>query len=87
VRRFLRAWDRAAGEINANPDKYQDLLIEVGRVPESVQGTYTVPPFPQGDITSQAEMQDVVDWMLDKGLVERSVPYEELVDPGLLPSR
>jgi NitT/TauT family transport system substrate-binding protein len=85
VRKFVRAWDRAAGEINANPEDYQDLLIEVGRVPESVQGTFEMPPFPQGSITSPSEMQDVVDWMVEKGRVERKIPYEQLVDGSFMP--
>jgi NitT/TauT family transport system substrate-binding protein len=85
VRKFVRAWDRAAGEINANPAAYQDLLIQVGRVPESIQGTYAMPPFPQGSITSQSEMQDVVDWMLAKGRIESDIPYERLVDSSFMP--
>ncbi|MEA3335498.1 MAG: ABC transporter substrate-binding protein [Chloroflexota bacterium] len=85
VASFVRAWDRAAAEINANPDAYKDLLIEVGRVPEMIQGSFGMPPFPEGSITSESEMQDVVDWMVGKGLIEQAVPYERLVDPGYLP--
>ncbi len=85
VKAFIRAWDRAAAEINANPDAYKDLLIQVGRVPESIQGSFAVPPYPQGSLTTEAEMQDVVDWALDKGLIEKSISYENLVDAGFMP--
>lgn len=85
VRKFLQAWERAANEINAHPEAYRDLLIKVGRVPEAIQGTFKVPPFPVGSITTEAEMQDVVAWSLDRGLIERELPYEQLVDPSFLP--
>lgn len=85
VKKFLQAWDRAASEINTNPDAYRDLLIQVGRVPESIQGSYAMPPFPTGSITSESEMADVVEWARDKGKIEVDIPYQNLVDPGFMP--
>lgn len=85
VQKFLRAWDRAAADINASPDDYRDLLIQVGRVPESIQGTYSMPPFPTGSITSEAEMADVVQWARDKGKITADIPYQDLVDPSYMP--
>ena len=80
VKKFLSAWDKAVAELNANPEAYSDLLIEKGRVPPSIQGSYTMPPFPQGEITSEAQWADVVDWMLGVGLIEHEIPYEKAVD-------
>ncbi len=80
VKKFLLAWDKAVAELNANPEAYSDLLIEKGRVPPSIQGSYTMPPFPQGEITSEAQWADVVDWMLSVGLIEHEIPYEKAVD-------
>jgi NitT/TauT family transport system substrate-binding protein len=85
VRRFLRAWDMAVEELNNNPDDYQSLLIEAGRVPESVQGTYQMPPFPEASVPTPEQLADVVSWMLDKGLVQNDVPYERMVDGSYLP--
>jgi NitT/TauT family transport system substrate-binding protein len=80
VKKFLSAWDKAVAELNANPEAYSDLLIEKGRVPPSIQGSYTMPPFPQEEITSEAQWADVVDWMLSVGLIEHEIPYENAVD-------
>lgn len=85
VRKFLIAWQKAVKEINANPEAYQDLLIKIGRVPKSIQGTYTMPPFPVGEVPTEAQCADVVQWLKDKGWIERDIPYEELVDVSLLP--
>jgi NitT/TauT family transport system substrate-binding protein len=79
VQKFLKAWNRAVQDLNSNPGQFADLLVEKGRVPESIQGSYKMPPFPEGEIPSQAEWQDVVDWLLDKGLIDHSLAYEDSI--------
>jgi len=85
VRRFLQAWEMAVAELNANPDRYNDLLIEKGRVPKSVQGTFQMPPFPEAGVPTPEQLADVVQWALDKGLIQQDIPYERMVDDGYLP--
>lgn len=85
VKKFLVAWEKAVKEMNANPAKYQDLLNEKGRVPQSVQGAYKVPPFPVHTLPTEAEVADVVQWMRDKGLVNRAIPYSDMVDGSFMP--
>jgi NitT/TauT family transport system substrate-binding protein len=79
IEKFLKAWNRAVQDLNGNPDQFSELLIEKGRVPESIQGSYRMPPFPEGEIPSQDEWRDVVDWLLEKGLIDRSLPYADSV--------
>jgi len=79
IKKFLTAWNRAVQDLNGNPDQFTDLLIEKGRVPESIQGAYQMPPFPEGEVPSQAEWQDVVDWLLRKGLIDHPLAYEDSV--------
>ena len=85
VRRFLQAWEMAVAELNSNPDAYAPLLIEVGRVPESIQGTYRMPPYPEASVPSPEQLADVVQWAQAKGLVANDVPYEGTVDASFLP--
>jgi NitT/TauT family transport system substrate-binding protein len=86
VKRFLLAWDESVDALRSNPDAYRDMLIEKGRVPESIQSTYAVPLFPLRDITSQEEWRDVVEWMLDKGLLDEPLSYEGSVDTSFFVS-
>jgi len=79
ISKFLKAWNRAVDDLNSNPEQFSDMLIEKARVPESIQGTYQMPPFPKGEVPSQAEWQDVVDWLLDKGLLDQPIDYEDSV--------
>ncbi len=76
IEKFLKAWNRAVGDMNGNPEEFTDLLIEKGRVPESIRDAYQMPRFPVGEVPTEAEWQDVVDWMLDKGLIEHPLPYD-----------
>jgi NitT/TauT family transport system substrate-binding protein len=85
IRKFLQAWEMAVQELDANPEKYRDLLIQVGRVPESIQGSYKMPPFPQAGVPTSEQVADVNQWALDRGLVEKEVPYERMVDASYLP--
>jgi NitT/TauT family transport system substrate-binding protein len=85
VRRFLAAWEMAVEELNQNPDKYMALLIETGRVPESIQGTYQMPPFPEASVPSSEQLADVVSWALDNGLIQDEISYERMVDDRYLP--
>jgi NitT/TauT family transport system substrate-binding protein len=85
VRKFLIAWEQAVQELNANPEKYRGLLIEKGRVPASIEDSYVMPPFPGPGVPTEDEVADVVRWLRDKGLVERELPYGEIVDATFLP--
>jgi NitT/TauT family transport system substrate-binding protein len=85
VRGFLEAWEMAVGELNSNPEAYQALLIEKGRVPASIQGTYQMPPFPEASVPTVEQLADVVIWALDNGLIEEEIPYERMVDESYLP--
>ncbi|MGC8879754.1 MAG: ABC transporter substrate-binding protein, partial [Anaerolineae bacterium] len=79
IRRFLRAWDRAVDDLNNRPEEFADLLVEKGRVPDNVRGTFRMPPFPKAALPSPAEWEDVTRWMVEKGLLDHPLPYAETV--------
>jgi NitT/TauT family transport system substrate-binding protein len=85
VKKFLVAWEKAVLELNTNPDKYTDLMIQQGRVPDSIKGTYKMPPFPSQGIPSASETGDVINWMREKGLISQDMAYKDLVDAAYLP--
>jgi NitT/TauT family transport system substrate-binding protein len=85
VRRFLHAWSMAVDALNSNPGAYSALLIEVGRVPESIQGSFQMPPFPSDGVPAPEQVADAVQWAREAGLVDNDVPYDEMVDGTFLP--
>ena len=55
------------------------------RVPESIQGTFQMPPFPEASVPTPEQLADVVSWSLQKGLIAEYIPYERMVDSSYLP--
>lgn len=85
LRRFLAAYEDGAKALNAAPAKYNDLLIDKGRVPAQVKDTFTMPPFPAASVPTAAEVDAVGAWMVGKQLLARPIPYNLMVDASLLP--
>jgi NitT/TauT family transport system substrate-binding protein len=85
LRLFLKAWDRAVADINANPESYRELLLKKIRVPKNVQQTYKIPPYPRREIPSAGQWEDVMTWMVSRGLLDSAVPYKDSVTSDYLP--
>ncbi|GAB4480134.1 MAG: MetQ/NlpA family ABC transporter substrate-binding protein [Anaerolineae bacterium] len=85
VRRFIAAWEKAVADLNADPEAYRALFLEKVNVPESVQETYQIPPFPVSQVPSAEQWADVMDWLIGKGLLESPVSYEDSVTTEFLP--
>lgn len=85
VRRFLAALERAIEAVNADPDRWADLLTERELVPAPLVGAYELPPFPPASLPSPAQWADVLAWAQEAGLIAGDVPYAGSVDGSLLP--
>jgi NitT/TauT family transport system substrate-binding protein len=85
IRRFLKAWDRAAADINAAPNDHRNLLLAKIRVPQNVQQNFKIPPYPRKEVPDSNQWKDVMDWMLAKGLLTQALPYEDSVVTRFLP--
>ena len=85
VRLFLVAWDRAAKDINRDPESFRDLLLQKIRVPKNIQQTYKIPSYPRREIPTKSQWEDVMQWMVDKGLLENPLPYGDSVTAEFLP--
>ena len=85
VRLFLKAWDRAAADINENPESYRALLLEKIRVPKNIQQTYKIPAYPRSHIPDTGQWQDVMKWMVSKDLLDSPLPYRDSITAEYLP--
>ena len=81
---FLRAYMRAAEDINADPEAYRDLWIEHTNVPDSVADSYQLPPFPTYRITQPEAWEDTIDWLIEQEIIEDRVAYEDTVEPSFV---
>ena len=85
VRHFLKAWNRAATDINADAEAYRGLLLKKIRVPKNVRDTYQIPPFPLRQVPDSAQWTDVMGWMVEKGLLKAPLPYQDSMTTEYLP--
>ena len=86
VKGFLKAWDRAAAKINAAPNDYRTLLLKKIRVPKNIAETFPIPKFPRSRIPNADQWADVMEWMISKGLLDKSLPYDQSVTSAFLPA-
>ena len=85
VRAFLAAIEEAVTMINADPAKYDNLLVELKVVPAPLQGTFHVPAFVTAGVPSEAQFQDVLEWTQVKGLISGDQNYSDNVNAEFLP--
>ncbi|MDY0162624.1 ABC transporter substrate-binding protein [Desulfobotulus sp.] len=74
---FLKAWNRAARDINENPEAFRRIFIEKVRMPPEVQQIFPIPAFPVAEVPSPAQWQDMMDWMVTKGLLSTPLAYAD----------
>lgn len=84
IKQFLCAWDKAASDINDNPEEYRPLLLKKIRVPKNVQKTYKIPRFARNGVPSEKQWGDVMDWMIEKGLLKKPLPYSGSISGAML---
>jgi NitT/TauT family transport system substrate-binding protein len=85
VRGFLAALEQAIADIKANPKQWDALLTEQQLVPAPLIGTYEIPPFPIGQVPSEAQWTDVLAWAKEKGLISQELSYSASVTRDFLP--
>jgi len=85
IRAFLVAIDEAMALINANPDQYSSLLSDQKLVPSPLTGSFKVPTFVSAGVPSQAQWNDVLAWLKDKGLLTGELAYTDSINDSFLP--
>ncbi len=79
VKKFMIAWDRAVAELNADPEKYRELMLKKIRVPGNVKKSFAIPPFPVKALPTPGQWEDVMNWMVEKKLLTGPLKYEDSV--------
>lgn len=85
VAALVAGWDQAIEAINADPAAYRNVLLERTNVPEPLKDRYDLPVYPVHQIPTEAQVADVAAWTVDKGLIDTSPAYDEIVDPSFRP--
>lgn len=70
-------WNQAVDLVNANPENYRDLLVENANLNDAVAETYPICTYPYTQIPSSEAVDPVLEWMLEKGYLSKSLNYDE----------
>jgi NitT/TauT family transport system substrate-binding protein len=85
VEGFLAAIEEATGMLNSEPEKYKNVLSEQKLVPPPLLESYRMPVFPSAAVPTEAEWNDALSWLKEKGILTADVSYEESVNASFLP--
>ena len=70
------AWDDAAGKINADGDSYRELLATNANLSDELAQSYKVSEYPTCQLPTQEQVDDVLDWMEEKGYLTVDISYD-----------
>jgi NitT/TauT family transport system substrate-binding protein len=79
VRAVMAAVQRASAAINAEPSRWQDLLVEKDLLPQPLAGAFPVPHYPGDELPTPSQFQDVVRWLQTTGALTDAPTYEASV--------
>jgi len=85
VKGFLAAIEEATALVNDNPAKYKNVLSEQNLVPAPLLDAYQAPIYPAASMPTEAEWQDGLNWLKEKGMLDVDVSYADSVNASLLP--
>jgi NitT/TauT family transport system substrate-binding protein len=85
IRGFLAAIEKATALINADPQKYSNLLTEQKLVPQPIAGSFQVPTFATAGVPTEAQWKDVLAWAMAKKMIANEMDYRETVTSDYLP--
>ena len=85
IERFIFALEQSVLALNLKPDDFYGLLQKQGGIPEEGRKRFPMPIFEGANCPSPAEIETILNWLDEKGILSKETPYEELVDPRFLP--
>ncbi len=85
IKAFLVSIEEATTLVNANPEKYFNILSEQNLVPEPLLESYSLPPYPLAGLPTEAEWNDALSWTKEMGLINTDVAYQKSVTSKFLP--
>jgi NitT/TauT family transport system substrate-binding protein len=84
VKRVVKAYGDAGQALTNDPDKYQDFVAEKANIPKEIQGTFRVTSFSPPQPPAEADVKQIMDWMVNKKLLNEPFSYQDIVDTEIL---
>lgn len=79
--RFVTAYKEAVRRLAEQPEQYRQLMAKTCRIPKPLVSRFPIYSYPKPSLPTPAELDQVQDWMLEKGLLKSRVPDELVLSP------
>ncbi|MEG6616701.1 MetQ/NlpA family ABC transporter substrate-binding protein [Peptococcaceae bacterium 1198_IL3148] len=80
----VEAYGDAGQALTNNPERYQDLVAEKANIPKEIKDTFKVTSFSKPQSPAESDVQQVLDWMVSKNLLDQPFSYQEFIDTEIL---
>lgn len=80
--KLIAADAQAVAAINADPEKYRQLLVDKAKLPPDIASTYKLNLYPEPQLPAKADVDRALAWTSAKGLTTPKTTYETLVAPS-----
>lgn len=77
VETFKQIWDGCARDINADPEKYRELLVKNANLSDAVAATYPISEYPLCQFPTNDMVDPVMQWMEGKGYLTKDLVYDQ----------
>jgi ABC-type nitrate/sulfonate/bicarbonate transport system substrate-binding protein len=86
LKRFIFGLEQSVLALNLKPDEFRALLQEEGGIPKEARKKFPMPIFEGANAPATDEIETIMVWLDEKGLLSRETPYEEMINPNFLPN-
>ncbi len=76
---FIKAYTQSVNAVNLNPEKYRSLMTKTCRIPGNLVDHFPMYRYPPPSKPTKTQVQKVQDWMVKKGFLHKTIPYENLI--------
>lgn len=87
IKKLLQGYKKAVQEINNHPEKAKNILIKKGIIPSNLAQIYQISRFSFPQSPNRANIENILSWMKEKGLISDTITYDCLVEKGFLEKR
>ncbi|MDR0643406.1 MAG: ABC transporter substrate-binding protein [Treponema sp.] len=84
IKKFYRAYYKAAQRINENPDAYRDFLVEKASFPEAVRTAYQFVHYRKPTLPERSQIEQAIAWLKAKSLISTDIAADDLIDSRIV---
>ena len=77
IETFKQIWDGCVRDINADPEKYRELLVKNANLSDAVAATYPISEYPLCQFPTNDMVDPVMQWMEGKGYLTKDLVYDQ----------